>query len=633
MVLSLMRKHAKSWLIKFLIGMIAVVFVFYFGYSFRAGRVVKIAYVNGEPITGVEYQKAYRELVDAYMRQYGEAWNNNLIKKLNLRARALEALIEEKLISHEAKRLGLSVTQEEIQQAILEYPAFQVNGRFDIGRYRALLSRNRMKPEDFEDAMARDLLKRKVRQFLLCFAPVSEQEIKAHYAYLNEKVKISFVKFPASKYKKDIKVTAEELKEFFEKHKEEFRIPEKIKVAYIRLDPKDFEKEAKISPEEVKEYYEYNLDRFVEEEKVKARHILFRLKQGASKEEEEAVRKRAESVLKQAKEGKDFAGLAKKYSEGPTKEKGGDLGWFSRGQMVKSFEEAAFNLEKGQVSDLIKTRFGYHIIKVEDKRPRKTKPIEEVKDKIKKALAKARASELAHEKGLTLMDQMPYEVDLSQYAQEHGLRTLTTPLFSVDQSIPGIPAPRAVREALFSLQKGETSDLVEIQGRFYIFQVVEKRPSYLPELKEVEEKVKARLIEEKAAQRAKQEAEKFLAKLKQGAEWTELAKQYGITPERTEYFTRRGPVPKIGYEPDLQEAVFGLSKHKPYPDKVYMTSEAAYVVKWEGFKGIDEQKYKEEKERYRFLLIYLKQSEFFKHWLERLKQEAQIEILTPVDKG
>lgn len=632
MVLSLMRRHAKSWLIKFLIGMIAIVFVFYFGYSFRAGRVVKVAYVNGELITGLEYQKAYRELVDAYMRQYGEAWNNNLVKRLNLKARALEGLIERKLISYEAKRLGLSVTKEEIQQAIVEYPAFQVNGRFDMGRYRALLGRNHMKPEDFEDAMAQELLGTKVRQLLMCFSPVSEEEIRAHYAYLNEKVKISFVKFPAHKYEKEIMVTAEELKEFFEKHREEFRIPEKIKVSYIRLDPKEFEKEVKVSPQEVKEYYEYNLDRFIEEEKVKARHILFRLKDGASKEEEEAVRKKAESVLKKAKEGKDFAELAKKYSEGPTKDKGGDLGWFSRGRMVKPFEKAAFDLGKGEVSDLVRTRFGYHIIKVEDKRPRRNRPLEEVKEEITKSLAKARAAELAHERGLTLIDQMPYEVDLSKYAEENGLKAITTGPFSVNQSIPGIPASRKVREALFSLEKGETSDLVEIQGRFYIFQVVEERPSYLPELKEVEEEVKARLIKEKAVQRAKEVAEEFLAMLKEGDKWTELSKQYGLTPKSTDYFTRRGPIPMIGYEPDLQEAVFGLDEGNPYLDRVYVSSQATYVVKWEGFKAIDQEKYQKEKGTYRFSLMSLKQREFFKYWLETLKQEAKIEILTPVDE-
>ena len=136
MVLSIMRKHAKSWLIKFLIGIIAVVFIFYFGYSFTAKKGLKIAYVNGEVISGPEYQKAYRDLLEPLRRQYKDLWNDNMIKVFDLKNRALENLINQKLITQDAKKLGLDVTESEIQQAIMDYPAFQVNGQFDIRRYK-----------------------------------------------------------------------------------------------------------------------------------------------------------------------------------------------------------------------------------------------------------------------------------------------------------------------------------------------------------------------------------------------------------------------------------------------------------------------------------------------------------------
>ena len=155
MVLSLMRKHAKSWLIKFLIAIIALVFIFYFGYSFNQQRAVKIAYVNGEIITAVEYEKLYREMLAMVRQQYKDLLNDSLLKSMDLRNRALENLITQKLISQEARRLGLEITEEEIQQAIMRYPAFQINGRFDMRRYQALLANNRMNPEDFEEDMAR----------------------------------------------------------------------------------------------------------------------------------------------------------------------------------------------------------------------------------------------------------------------------------------------------------------------------------------------------------------------------------------------------------------------------------------------------------------------------------------------
>ena len=631
MVLSLMRKHAKSWLIKFLIGIIAIVFIFYFGYSFKTRSVVKIASVNGEVITGVEYQKAYRDLVEGLRRQYRDAWNDNLIKTLRLKNRALEGLIEKKLITWEAKRLGLTVTKSEVQDAIMKYPAFQVNGSFDIGLYRNLLRQNRMKPEDFEDAISDDLLRRKVREFLWSFVTVTDQEVLNAYSYAKQKVKISFIRFDPEKFKKQIKVKEQDLEKFFEEHKEEFRIPAKIKVSYILLDPKDFKSQVKVSDDEIKEYYEENLDTFKEPKKVKARHILFRLKPNASKEDEEKVKKKAEEVLKLAREGKDFAELAKKYSEGPSKSSGGDLGYFSKGKMVKAFENAAFSLKKGEISDLVRTRFGYHIIKVEDIKEARTKPLEEVKEKIKDILVNNACTDLANEKGMSLLDQMPYDIDLGEYAKDHGLEVHVTDFFSENEPIPGVGGSKKLRESLFVLEKGETTDLVEVGGKFYIFQLKERQASYLPELKEVKDKVKERFISYLAAEKAKKTAEKFLEELKSGKEWGALAKERGVEPQETDYFTRIGSIPKIGYEPGLAEMAFSLSKETPYPDKVYETPRGAYVIRWEGKKDIDQKKFENEKGQYRFSVFQRKQGQLFQKWLDALKQEAEIKIITPVE--
>ncbi|MBW1998132.1 MAG: SurA N-terminal domain-containing protein [Deltaproteobacteria bacterium] len=185
MLLSLMRRHAKSWIIKFLIGMIAVVFIFYFGYSFRAREGVKIAYVNGEVIAGVEYDKTYRNMLQTLQREYREVWSDNLIKAFNLKKRALEKLIDEKLVSQEARRIGLDVTEKEIQERILSYPAFQFLGRFDESRYRFLLQQNRMEPEDFEAEIGRELLREKIAQFLTSFSLVTDREVLDYYTYSN----------------------------------------------------------------------------------------------------------------------------------------------------------------------------------------------------------------------------------------------------------------------------------------------------------------------------------------------------------------------------------------------------------------------------------------------------------------
>ena len=630
MVLSLMRKHAKSWLIKFMIAIIAVVFIFYFGYSFRAGRGLKIAYVNGEVISGLEYQKAYWDLLEGLRRQYKDVWNDNLIKVFDLKNRALDNLINQKLISQEAKRLGLAVTETEIQEAILEYPAFQINDQFDIGRYRAVLSQNRMKPEDFEESMAKELLVGKLRQFLFAFMTVTDQEILAYYTYENEKTKISFIQFRPDTFKESIEPDEARMKEFFDERKEEYRVPEKIKVAYLLIDPDTFKDQVKPTDREIKDYYEYNINTFSEPKQVKARHILFKLSQDASEAEEKEVREKAAKVLEEAKQGKDFAELAEKFSEGPTKAKGGDLGYFSEGRMAKPFEVAAFKMKKGEISELVRTRFGYHIIKVEDIKEARTKSLDEVREQIVKTLVENATAELAHESALSLIDQMPYDTDLAEYAAERDLKVKYSEYFSQDQPMPGIGGDERLRQALFSLEGNETSEVIELNGKFYIFQVAERKPSYLPEMKEAEDKLKEDFAAHLAAKEAKAAAEKFLAELHKGKEWEELVKEDNMEPQTTDFFTRRGSIPKIGYAPDLQEIAFGLNDNNRYPDSVFENDSGAFVIRWEEKKEIDEEKYQEESERYRFSLMQTKHRRAFQIWLESLKMKAEISIVNPV---
>ena len=240
MLMSLMRKHAKSWLIKFLIGMIAVVFIFYFGYSFHSREGLKVASVNGEPVSGLEYQKAYRNLLERLQKEYAHAWNDNLVQAFDLKNKALESIINQKLMSQEAKKIGLDVTEKEIQEEILAFPAFQFRGHFDESRYRSLLQQNRMKAEDFEMGVAQDLLDRKLGQLLTSFSPVTAQEVLDHYRYYNRKVKVGFVRFDPEQYTESVQVDRKAMEAYFEENKEAYRIPQKIEIAYIVFDPADF---------------------------------------------------------------------------------------------------------------------------------------------------------------------------------------------------------------------------------------------------------------------------------------------------------------------------------------------------------------------------------------------------------
>lgn len=632
MLMSLMRKHAKSWLIKFLIGIIAIVFIFYFGYSATSRQGIKIAYVNGDLISEIEYQKAYRNLLNELQRDYKSVWSDNLIKVFDLKNRALESVIKQKLVSQEARRVGLDITEKEIQNEIIVYPAFQFKGRFDESRYRSLLQHNRMKPEDFEASIAQEMLQKKLSQFLMSFLPVTGQEVLDFYTFSHRKVKISFVQFLPENFKKSIKLDETSLEKYFDKHIEEYRIPEKIKIAYIIIEPGTFKSEIAVTDREINEYYEDNIENYREKKQVKARHILFKLDENASGEDEKKVREKATSVLKKARKGEDFKELAKKHSEGPSKDKGGDLGYFSRGQMVKQFEDAVFKMKKGEIGEPVRTPFGYHIIKLEDVKEARTKPFEEVREQITELLIDMESIDLAHGKALSLIDQMPYDVDLKQYGASHNVPVKQSDYFSQNEPIPDIIGDDNLRQSIFSLQKNDVSELLEFDSKFYIIQVVEKKPSHLPKMDEVHDALKEHFISYLSAGEAKSAAEEYLNKLKEDKDWEELAKEHHFTPETTGFFTRNDFIPQIGNNPELKEAVFGLDQDRRYPDRVFENKKGVFVIRWEGQEGIDEEKYSEDKEKFRHSLMLAKHKGILGGWLEDLKNKAEIEIITPVDR-
>jgi len=245
-------------------------------------------------------------------------------------------------------------------------------------------------------------------------------------------------------------------------------------------------------------------------------------------------------------------------------------------------------------------------------------------------LKKEQTSEIAHEKGLSLTDQMPYEVDLSKYGPENHMAVTETGFFSKKDPIPGLGGDEKIRESLFRLGKNEASELTEIKGKFYIFQVADRKASYLPEMSKVSDAVRKDFVSLLAARKAASVAEKYLAALKKGADWKRIAEESAVTPGTTDFFTRRGPIPKLGNDRNLIEAAFHLNDKNRYPDRIFEHSSGALVIRWEGHKGIDKTAFEKEKKAYRFSLMRLKQNTAYQSWLDALRRKAKVEILVPV---
>jgi peptidyl-prolyl cis-trans isomerase D len=631
MFITLMRKHTKGIMIKVMVGLIAVVFIFWGVYAIRESPGSKIAYVNGDLITGQEYDAIYRDMLNALQKQYKEYWNDNLIKVFQLKQKALDSLINKRLISQEAARIGLKITDDEVRNAIRIYPAFQLNGEFDEGRYRSLLRYNRMEPADFESGIRSELLGRKIRQFIKCFFPITDTEIMSYYTYQKEKINIGFVSFNPRDFKGKIELNKTQKEDYFKENKEKYRIPAKIKIAYLTLDPSDFADKVTIAEKEISDFYELNQESFKDPKQIKARHILFKLSPDVSESEEAKAKQRALAILKRARNGEGFAALARKYSQGPTASKGGDLGYFKRGKMAKPFEELAFSLKKGEIAGPVRTQFGWHIIKVDDIKDATTKTFPEVRDQIAATLKKDISRDLAHERALTLMDQMPYDINLATYAVQHGLKVIESNYFQKGGAIPGLGDNQRFKKSIYSLDKGEVSEVIEHKGKFYIIQIADIKDSHIPRIDEISAQLNKDFMDHLSLVAAKKEAGNYLEELKGGADWFELAKKNNLKTDETGFFTREKNMPKIGYSLSLFEAAFSLSSQKRYPDEVFEVNKKVYIIKWLDKEDINMMDFDKDKKSFKQMLLLTKERGVFNAWLQSIKHKADIKIVTSVE--
>src|SRR5258707_474081 len=402
-MLDRMRRH-RDWL-KWSLGLVCVTFVLFYIPDFLRGSGADaassdtVAKVEGRDITSGEFRRTYQAQLQAYRSAYGTNMSDQLLKQLGIDQQILQQMVDERAALAEAERLGLSVSDEEVRQRIFAMPASQDNGAF-IGetRYQQLLRMQRppLTPSEFEDNVRRSLTVEKLRASLTDWLSVADTELEREYRRRNDKVKLALVSFTADSFRTKVSATEAEVASYFDAHKNDFKIPEKRKIRYLLIDIDGLRAKVVVPPADIEREYNNNSEQYTTPEQVRASHILLK----TEGKDEASVKAKAEELLKQAKAGADFAELAKKNSEDTDSAKnGGDLDYFGRGRMVPEFDQAVFTMQPGAISDLVKTQYGYHIIKLVDKKPAKVSTLPEVRQQIVDQLAyetaRAQAADLA----------------------------------------------------------------------------------------------------------------------------------------------------------------------------------------------------------------------------------------------
>jgi peptidyl-prolyl cis-trans isomerase D len=561
-MLDRMRRH-KNWL-KWSLALVVLAFVLLYipdfvrGPANGAGLSDAIATVEGSDVTVGEFRVAYARQMDQYRSMYGGQMDERMLRQLGIDQRVLQGLIEEEISLAEARKLGITASDEEVRARILLIPSFQENGQF-IGyeRYRQLLQMQNppVRETEFEEQVRRSITVEKLQAALTNWISVSDADVEAEFRKRNEKVKLAVVNFPAEKFLEGIQASDEEISRQFESNKEQYRVPEKRKVRYALLDVQGIRDRTTVTPQDVQRYYEDNAQQYSTPEQVRASHILLKT-EGKT---EADVKKLADDLAAKAKAGADFAALAKQYSEDDTNNtKGGDLDFFGKGQMVPEFDQVAFALQPGQISDAFKTSFGYHVVKLVEKRPATTRTLAEVQPQIEDQLKWQRAQDEAQRVANDVAAQLKSPADFETVARPRGLVVAESGLFGREEPISGLGVAPAATEAAFTMKDGEVSPAIRTPQGFAFVTVTGRQDAYVPKLDEVKARVRDDVVRRKSIEAAKARASAVAGQLKSSGDFTAAAKAAGLEATTTELIARGAPIGAVGVSPAIDAVAFKL---------------------------------------------------------------------------
>jgi peptidyl-prolyl cis-trans isomerase D len=630
-MLDRMRRHKN--ILKWSLAVVVLTFVLLYIPDFvstrpdgtGAARHEVVADVGGHEVTAGDFQQRYISQIQAYRNQLGGNINTALLRQLGVDQQILNQMIEEQVALIEADRNGIRVTDDELAQQILSLPGLQENGQF-IGeaRYQQLLQSQNppMTASQFEEGLRRSLIMDKLRAALTDWMAVPDSDLEREYSQRNDKVKLQVVALTADRFRDKVTVTDADIAAHYQSHSAEYRRGEQRKIRYLLLDREQARQKVVVPPADVQRYYNDNLQQYQTPEQVRASHILL---ETAGKNDAD-VKKRAEEIAKQVKGGADFAELAKKVSEDKgSASNGGDLDYFGRGRMVPEFEQAAFSMQPGQISDPIKSQFGYHIIKLVDKKAGSTRPLEEVRAQIQQQLAMEAADQRITQQARDLEKRITNPGDLDTVAKELGLMVQESGLFLREDPVPGLGvAPQVAQEAFTLADKQVSKAVASSRGPVFIT-VTEKKDPYVPKLDEVKDRVREDLIRQRAAELSSQRASAIAASLKSAPDFAAAAKAQGLEAKDTELIARNAALPdNIGVSPEVDKVAFALPVNA-VSDPI-KTSDGTVIVRVVEKDPVTPEEFRKAKETFRAEILNERRGRFFNAYMAKAKDRLTIEI-------
>jgi peptidyl-prolyl cis-trans isomerase D len=627
-MLDRMRRH-KGWL-KWSLALVVLTFVVFYIPDFLttstgAAPSEVLAEVEGEPITVGTFTRRYNTQVNAYRNAYGGQMNDALLKQLGIDRQILQQLIDEEAMVAESRKQGITVSDVEIRERILALPGFQENGKF-VGeqRYRQTLQFQNppLTTSEFELSLRRALQIEKLRTALTGWMSVSDTDVADEFKQRNEKVKLDVVPITAEAFKSQVTVTDAELGPYFEKAKDKYRIGEKRKIKYAVVNVDQVRQTITVPEADITAFYQQNMAQYQTPAQVRASHILFKIEG----KDEKAVQALAEDVLKKARApGADFAVLAKQYSEDASNNTtGGDLDYFGRGRMVPEFDQAAFAMKTGELSNLVKTSFGFHIIKVVDSKPDTTRSLVEVRAEIEDQLKWQKAQTEAERVAKTLEGSIKTPADLDKTAQDRGLPVIETGLFLAEESVGGLGPQPGLAQRVFASKEGAVTPALRVAAGWVFATVTGRQDAYVPKLEEVKARVRDDLAREKAAEIAKARATDIATDLKAAKDFAAAAKRAGLEVKTTELIARGAAIPDLGISEAVDQAAFALPEGGV--SDAISTPTGTAIVRVAERVNVTDAEIEAGKDQLRDELVNQRRDRFFGAYMQKAKQGLKINI-------
>lgn len=473
----------------------------------------------------------------------------------------LRQLMLQKEMEYEAGQLGIRVSNDEIADRIRLILPAAFNGGAPIApdQYSSLVeSRTQMSVSQFEDTVRQGLLQEKFQKLVTDGISAGPAELQEEFRYRNEKVKLDYAFIKPEDLEAKITLDDAAIKAGYEKNKARYQVPEKRVVRYAIVDVNQIRQNIHISDDQLLAQYKKNIQDYQVPDRAHVEHILL-MTVGKTDAEIEEIQKKAQDILNQARKGANFEDLAKKYSEDPgTKDKGGDLGWIVKGQTVAEFEKVAFSLPKGSISDLVKTQYGFHIIKIIDKETAHTKTFDEVKDSIRAPLMLSEADKQAGDIAdkLSQAIRQSNKVSLDDLAKQYHLTVgETRPVAATDPLLElGNSQDVKVSDSIFNLRQGDLSLPIHTDRGYLVLSIKQILPAHQGSLDEVRDKVIADLKQEKAATDARSKADELIKRVKAGDKFDAAAKALGLEAKTSDELARGGSISNVASGKQLAAA-------------------------------------------------------------------------------